>query len=121
MNVSTVRTVPDSEKPTCIGKLWDPNTSECSGGRDPSYVHPKNGSHVREKCDFFNECGARVQAHQYIPTQNLIRTQQPPVQTSQAPTSSFKEYMERRAVADAVEAERARIAAAAIQQQRVAS
>lgn len=52
-----------TDPPECFGShLWDPRSSECSGGADITYTHPGTGSHVRPKCDFFAACGAKVQA-----------------------------------------------------------
>ncbi len=49
--------------PECFGSnLYDPRSSECSGGADITYTDKKTGSHVRPKCDFFMSCGAKVQA-----------------------------------------------------------
>lgn len=49
--------------PECFGShLWDPRSTECTGGADITYTHPVTGSHVRPKCDFFTSCGAKVQA-----------------------------------------------------------
>lgn len=84
--------------PACFGKDWDKNAPECSGGPDPSYVHPQTGQHVREKCDFFSMCGARTQASRVaysqavIPPQNLIR---PPVVTPPPVTvpQNFGQFM----------------------------
>lgn len=59
------------EKPPCFGRIndprtgnegWDPNCPQCSGGLDPVNTNPNNGSHVLDRCAFFNACGATVQA-----------------------------------------------------------
>lgn len=47
--------------PDCYGKLWQQNEPECAGGRDPNYTSP-SGTHIRERCEFFNSCGSRKQA-----------------------------------------------------------
>lgn len=48
--------------PDCFGSQhWDPKHPECAGGLDMMYTS-KTGSHVRERCHFFDSCGARVQA-----------------------------------------------------------
>jgi hypothetical protein len=73
--------------PKCFGKndddgkpLWDPKVPACAGGLDPLWADPDTGSHVRQRCDFFNPCGARAQAarqHQLIPQNQLIRQATP--------------------------------------------
>lgn len=50
-----------SKVPDCFGRTWDQNAAECAGGRDPNYTDG-NGTHIRERCDFFNSCGAKKQA-----------------------------------------------------------
>ena len=69
-----------SETPSCFGKDWDKRAPECTGGADPNYVHPLNGSHTRDTCNFFQACGARKLASQAVllPSASLIR---PPVIT----------------------------------------
>lgn len=64
------------ETPECFGTHWDPAAVECRGGVDHNYTNAKTGSHIREKCFFFQSCGAKVQA---------MRSIQPvPVQQQQA-------------------------------------
>ena len=82
------------EPPSCFGSLWDPKESECSGGTDPAYTHPKTGLHYRDPCDYYESCGSRAQAAKagrLIPAQNLTSRShpmhpQPPV-TPQYPQS----------------------------------
>lgn len=104
---TTVQTPSREDVPSCFGTPnWDPRASECAGGADPKYLHPQNGSHVREACDFFNHCGARVQAARLgsnlFPAAQLRR---PPAITAPAPAPatlavstptqpSFREYMQ---------------------------
>jgi hypothetical protein len=116
MNGVTIQAQVREERPSCFGKLWNPNETECNGGPDPKYNHPKNGSHIRERCDFFNECGARVQSEQLISPQQMIR---PPVITPPpaATPRSFQEYMRQRDMSEA-EAERIRRATIIQQQQQ---
>lgn len=52
-----------ADPPECFGShLWDPRATDCSGGADITFTHPTTGSHVKPKCDFFQACGAKVQA-----------------------------------------------------------
>lgn len=116
MNGVSIQTQVQEERPSCFGKLWNPNETECNGGPDPKYNHPKNGGHIREKCDFFNECGARVQAQRLITPQQMVK--QPiitPPPAAQA--NSFREFMQRKQIVEE-ETERARLAASHQQQQR---
>ncbi len=46
--------------PQCYGKEWEANAPECAGGLDPAFTDPKNGSHIRQKCPFYDSCGART-------------------------------------------------------------
>lgn len=75
-----------SKQPSCFGShLWSASSSECAGGPDPGYTHPHNGSHTREKCNWFQACGVANQRNrerrqqmptpqpQVIPSHNLIR------------------------------------------------
>ena len=48
-------------QPPCFGKLWDPHDVECTGGPDAAFKDA-NGNHVRERCVFFEQCGAIRQA-----------------------------------------------------------
>lgn len=50
------------QPPDCFGQLWDPNDPECKGGPDIRFTDKKTGSHVRERCIFYQSCGAKVQA-----------------------------------------------------------
>lgn len=115
MNTSTQTQVVE-ERPPCFGKLWNPNETECNGGADPKYTHPRNGGHVREKCDFFNSCGATVQAALISP-QSLVR---PPLVTPAPATTSdgFRRYMQQRQI-ESQQAEEMRRQVALQQQQRV--
>lgn len=67
--------------PDCFGDLWDRDAVECSGGFDGGFVST-NGSHIRPKCDFFDQCRVRTslkaQQSQYapvVPAANLTRNQ----------------------------------------------
>ena len=48
--------------PDCFGQLWEARAPECAGGVDLMYTNKQTGSHVRERCRFFDACGAKVQA-----------------------------------------------------------
>lgn len=50
------------EPPDCFGQLWDPNDPECKGGPDIRYTNKNTGSHIRDRCIFYQSCGAKVQA-----------------------------------------------------------
>jgi len=81
-----------TQQPSCFGKLWDPNTTECAGGADAAY-RDKDGNHVRERCGFFEQCGATKQAGAQAAARTFIQpTQltrfQPPYGSSPAGTSS---------------------------------
>lgn len=49
------------EIPECFGLHWDPNAAECRGGVDHNFTNKTTGSHVRDKCFYFQSCGAKVQ------------------------------------------------------------
>ncbi len=52
-----------TQPPDCFGgPLWDPKVTECAGGVDLMYTNKVTGSHIREKCQFFDSCGAKVSA-----------------------------------------------------------
>lgn len=99
-----VQTPNREDVPTCFGSShWDPRAVECAGGADPKYTHPKNQSHVRDACDFFQQCGIRSQAArmgaQLIPAQQLRRPPMFPVPPPPAPivqqqAPTFREYMQ---------------------------
>ncbi len=87
------QTVLREDKPTCFGRVddpgkgqegWNPNVAACAGGADPAYTNEKTGSHVRERCEFFNQCGSTASAKKFelmrqslIPATSLVK--QPPV------------------------------------------
>jgi hypothetical protein len=48
--------------PDCFGHLWDAKAPECAGGVDLMYTNKQSGSHIRERCRFFDSCGSKVQA-----------------------------------------------------------
>jgi hypothetical protein len=79
--------------PVCFGREWDPGVADCAGGADAGYVHPLTKSNVRDKCNYFNSCGARTQASRQasnvIPASQLVR---PPVVTPPPPTT-FADYL----------------------------
>lgn len=75
----------------CFGKFWEEKNPECVGGPDPMYTHPFTGSKVRDRCDFYEQCGrahnaneAQKKLQSLIPTANLIRPQ-PTYQVPAAP------------------------------------
>lgn len=104
MNVS-VQTAKQDDVPICFGTHhWNPNEPECKGGADPKYTHPGNGSHVREICDHFRECGARSTAARMstniVPASQLTRPQAPsfpivPPVPRQQDATTFREHMQR--------------------------
>ena len=49
-----------NERPTCYGQEWTVSSTECTGGYDAAHVNPLNGSHIRPRCEMFDDCG-RVQ------------------------------------------------------------
>jgi hypothetical protein len=59
------------EPPPCFGKSWERNDPACAGGTDPAF-EDENGGHVRERCGYFDTCGARVQAGRMEAAKNLI-------------------------------------------------
>lgn len=60
------------DPPHCFGgSLWDPKAKECAGGMDPAYTD-ENGSHIRQKCLFFEACGAKLQASRMEPARGLL-------------------------------------------------
>ncbi len=89
MNVPvSVTTKRVDDVPPCYGRDWSKDDAECAGGLDPSYTHPKTGSHSRDRCDFYVSCGARTTANRQQPPQpNLIPPQslfRPPLVTPPA-------------------------------------
>lgn len=68
-------------QPSCFGKHWDPNHVECKGGLDPVYRNPRDDSHRRDRCSWFEACHQRtmnssapVPAPQLpIPAHSLVR------------------------------------------------
>ncbi len=71
-----------AESPECYGShLWSATEKECVGGVDPGYKHPSNGTHVRERCKWYQPCGqvsAQQRAQSLIPASNLVRYVPPP-------------------------------------------
>jgi hypothetical protein len=66
-------TQPESPPPSCFGTAaWSPSAVECTGGPDPNYTNPRTGSHIRGRCSFYSNCGAKVQATKLIPPAQLI-------------------------------------------------
>ena len=49
------------QRPACFGKSWNPRDAECKGGLDPGYTNPSDGTHRREKCTWFQQCGHATQ------------------------------------------------------------
>ena len=87
------------DPPDCFGKLWDPKAKECTGGMDPAFTD-ENGSHVREKCIFFESCGARLQASRMEPARSLIDPKSllkntPPLLSPAKPPSQTSQFVER--------------------------
>lgn len=83
------------QKPPCFGDAWDPNEPECTGGRDPSYIHPKNGTNYREQCSFYHSCGRQVQLKKAsanvgntVSTHSLIRNRPTQSTTNTANTAT---------------------------------
>lgn len=75
--------------PKCYGLSWDDTQPKCAGGRDATYTDD-HGSHIRERCDFFGSCGARVQAsRQLIQPQQLVRTPAPAIPPPFVPSPSL--------------------------------
>ena len=68
-----------------MGKpFWDPREASCAGGLDPNWKDPRTGSKIRPPCDFFKECGNKIQAartaqQQLISPAQLYRPPAPPV------------------------------------------
>lgn len=63
--------------PSCYGTQWSATAVECTGGPDPAYTHPQTGAHVRERCGYYQVCGAttasaRIQHN--VPQPALIPT-----------------------------------------------
>lgn len=82
----------DPKYPGCFGKSWDPSSVECSGGLDPTYVSPINGTQKRDKCNHYTTCGTRcvnnkVQQPHILPTATLIRPPMAPPAAAALPNS----------------------------------
>lgn len=60
-----------SEAPECFGEQWDQNAPECAGGRDPNW-RSADGSHIRDRCNFYTSCGSRFQAKKEDEHRRLI-------------------------------------------------
>lgn len=73
--------------PICFGKEWNPQAVECKGGLDPMYTNPRDQSHRRDKCRFYERCAPRTCANQIsqspttslVPAQNLVPRNGPQV------------------------------------------
>jgi len=99
------------EKPACFGRIdepakqvegWNPQCPSCAGGIDAAYTDKNTGSHIRERCQFFQPCGTTVQAKRmeqmrssFIDPRTLIRPtvqqqvqQQPQVTQQQMPPAA---------------------------------
>lgn len=63
--------------PSCFAKMWSASDAECAGGLDVNYTNPKTGSRIRDRCNFFESCGAKSQAA-LLPARQLIRPYTPP-------------------------------------------
>lgn len=63
-----------STQPSCFGKRWDPNHVECKGGLDAAYQNPRDQTHRRDRCSWFNSCS---QAMNYQPISTAQPTPQP--------------------------------------------
>lgn len=46
-----------AERPNCYGQEWAIACTECTGGYDAAHLDPTNGSHIRPRCELFDECG----------------------------------------------------------------
>jgi hypothetical protein len=80
-----------STLPNCFGRLWDPRAVECTGGLDSLYTNPGDGTHKRERCNWYSQCSVRTTAadmekRNLVSPQNLIRPPQPGVLVSQPPS-----------------------------------
>jgi hypothetical protein len=96
MNTSGTMASPQAAPPHCYGDptCWDRNHPECAGGADANYIHPRTGKNVRDRCDYFLQCGARVDIikNGLIPVSQLTRPPMvtpPPAQARQP----FEEYI----------------------------
>jgi len=70
--------------------MWSVGAVECTGGYDPAYTGPNN-SHVRPKCDCFEECGRIVRARVVAPTPVQAHQQQnrPVIPTYAPPAQQY--------------------------------
>lgn len=60
------------DPPHCFGgPLWDPKAKECAGGMDPAFTN-ENGTHIRDRCMFFDACGSRRQASMMESARGLL-------------------------------------------------
>jgi hypothetical protein len=62
----------------CFGRHWDPNDVECRGGHDPCYVHPRNQTHVRDRCVHYTDCARRTSESQVQQSQQPYQQQPMP-------------------------------------------
>lgn len=92
--------------PVCFAKEWDKDAAECAGGRDAGYTNPRTGLNIRDKCSFFDSCGARTQAGRIaqtvIPAGHLVR---PGIVT---PPTSMGDYLRKQAADNVAEQQRTR-------------
>lgn len=89
--------------PSCYGvkpngeMLWDPKSSECAGGHDPSFTDA-NGGHIRRKCQFFESCGAKVQAAKL--QQSGVANRLPLIPTPMGPgNQAFSQFVQQQQLA----------------------
>ena len=75
--------------------LWSPSAPECRGGLDMTWKDPRTGSHLREECIFYRQCGtetqakraaiARLKSQGLIPATHLTSKAFPPTSSVQPP------------------------------------
>lgn len=78
----------------CYGVSWEERNPECAGGVDPLYTNPQTGSHVRQRCGLYEQCGRTFKAaeaqkrlqnvaqQQVVPITNLARQGAPAYQSA---------------------------------------
>lgn len=69
----------NNSEPECFGKLWEPSAAECAGGYDRAYTG-RDGSKVRDRCDWFEPCRQRLEyakgmQSSLLAPQSLVRAQ----------------------------------------------
>lgn len=68
--------------------LWSGAATECAGGHDPAYTNPKDGTHRRERCSWYQRCADTTAA---IRTRQHTAPYNAPVQALPKPIQQYQQ------------------------------